>query len=100
MRRWFRRAGSVERDVMDNKQFDDLVRLFGKGASRRSILKGLLGLGGASVAVTQAARVDARTIGVRPTIPPPPPPPPTTTTTASAPTTTTVDPCTDFRCGL
>ena len=33
---------------MDDKRFDHLAKLVGKGASRRSILKGLLGLGGAT----------------------------------------------------
>ena len=79
---------------MDDKRFDHLVRLVGTGASRRSILKGLLGLGGVVATGTVAAdTADARGRGTRPTIPPPPPPDPTTTTTP-APTTTTTDPCT------
>ncbi|MEZ4500251.1 MAG: hypothetical protein R2839_09270 [Thermomicrobiales bacterium] len=36
--------------AMDNRRFDQLTRLIGQGASRRTILKGLLGLGGATIA--------------------------------------------------
>jgi hypothetical protein len=71
---------------MDSNRFDNLAKLVGKGASRRSILKGLLGLGGAAVAGTvRSDDTAARTIGSRPTIPPPPPPTTTTTTTTAAP---------------
>jgi len=57
---------------MDDNRFDALVKMFGNGASRRSILKGLFGLGGAAVAGGVAVdQADARTIGTRPTIPPP-----------------------------
>ncbi len=56
---------------MDDSRFDALVRAIGSGASRRSVLKGLLGIGGAIVAAEHA---DARSIATRPTIPPPPPP--------------------------
>jgi hypothetical protein len=34
--------------LMGDNRFDELVRLIGHGASRRTILKGLLGLGGAA----------------------------------------------------
>jgi hypothetical protein len=86
---------------MDGTRFDNLAKLVGKGASRRTILKGLLGLGGIAITGTVAGDADARTLGTRPTIPPPPPPPPPTTTTP-APTTTTADPCPlpAFKCGL
>jgi hypothetical protein len=72
---------------MDDKKFDGLTKLFGSGSSRRTILKGLLGIGGATVTGTAAAgEVDARQVGgTRPTIPPPPPQTTTTTTTTAAP---------------
>jgi hypothetical protein len=69
---------------MDDSRFDQLTRLVARGASRRAILKGLLGLG---AAVSSAEGVDARPVRTRPTIPPPPPP------TTSPPTTTTAVPC-------
>ncbi|MBX3068885.1 MAG: hypothetical protein KF883_00155 [Thermomicrobiales bacterium] len=73
---------------MDDTRFDQLTRLFGQGASRRTLIKGFLGIGGAaaagSVVADQAGARDART---RPTIPEPPPP---ATTTSS---TTTPAPC-------
>jgi hypothetical protein len=68
---------------MDGNRFDRLARMVGSGASRRTILKGLLGLGGAAVAGAHIEGGDARTLRTRPTIPPPPPP-----TTTPAPTTT------------
>jgi hypothetical protein len=84
---------------MDGNRFDTLAKMVGRGASRRSILKGLLGLGGASITgATISNDAGARGRGSRPTIPPPPPP--TTTTTTPAPTTTTAETCTGFRCGL
>ncbi|MGD9712488.1 MAG: prealbumin-like fold domain-containing protein [Thermomicrobiales bacterium] len=73
---------------MDGKRFDHLTRLVGAGASRRSILKGLLGLGGAAISGAFAAeQADARSIGTRPSIPsrPSTTPPPTTTTPAPCP---------------
>src|SRR5688500_19787473 len=83
---------------MDDRRFDQLTRMVGRGASRRSILKGLLGLGGAAVAgATASDAVDARQTGSRPTIPPPPPPPPTPTT--PPPTTPTPEPRTATACG-
>jgi hypothetical protein len=60
---------------MDDRRFDSLTRLIGHGASRRTILKGLLGLGGVAVTGTIAPDgTDARTAGTRVSIPPPPPP--------------------------
>ncbi len=57
---------------MDGKRFDDLTRRVGKGHSRRSILKSLLGVGSvAAGAVTVPAATDARTSRSRPTVPPP-----------------------------
>lgn len=35
---------------MDDRRFDDLTRRFATGSSRRTLLKGVLGLGGAAVA--------------------------------------------------
>jgi hypothetical protein len=87
---------------MDGRRFDRVTRALASGASRRSVLRGLLGLGGAAVAGTVTDdRADARTVGTRPTIRPPQPPPPTTTT-SPRPTTTTADPCPPpgYRCGL
>ncbi len=69
---------------MDGSRFDHLTRMLGRGASRRSVLRGLLGIGGVAVA---APGVDARNARTRPTIPPPPP------ATTPAPTTTTAPPC-------
>ena len=60
---------------MDDKKFDGLTRLFGSGSSRRSILKGLLGIGGAAATGTVITeKADARQLGTRTTYPPPPPP--------------------------
>lgn len=74
---------------MDGNRFDNFTRLLSSGTSRRSILKGLLGLGGAAATGSMLSEnLDARTIGTRPTIPPPttrPPAPPTTTTPAPCP---------------
>src|SRR5215218_1827607 len=39
---------------MDDKRFDGLTRLIALGSSRRSVLKGLLGLGGAALAGSAA----------------------------------------------
>ncbi len=71
---------------MDGRRFDSLVRAFASGSSRRSVLKGLLGIGGAAATGSLVAdHADARAIATRPTVPPPttrpPAPPPTTTTT-------------------
>ncbi|MBX3070513.1 MAG: hypothetical protein KF883_08475 [Thermomicrobiales bacterium] len=61
---------------MDNKRFDELTKLIGGGGpSRRSVLKGLLGIGGAAATGGLAVEaVDARDARSRPTVPPPPPP--------------------------
>ena len=94
---------------MDNKRFDSLTKALASGQSRRSVIKGLLGLGGAaavSTVVTDAA--DARrssiTLALRPR--------PTTTRAAPcrpgfAPCTTNVTGCcavcsgnTPVTCGL
>ncbi|MBX3068898.1 MAG: hypothetical protein KF883_00220 [Thermomicrobiales bacterium] len=57
---------------MDCERFDRLTRLLGEGASRRSVLRSLLGFGGAVVAVPATESVaGARTSRGRPTIPPP-----------------------------
>src|SRR5687767_13419590 len=75
---------------MDDRHFDRLAKLVGAGSSRRSILKGLVGLGGTALVGSVATdTANARPISTRPTIPPPPPPPPPTTTT------TTAAPCPD-----
>jgi hypothetical protein len=58
---------------VDNGKFDNLTRAIGQGASRRSVLKGLLGLGGASVvggALVHSPRTEAAR---RPKTPVPPP---------------------------
>jgi hypothetical protein len=41
---------------MDDRRFDTLIRAFGQGGSRRSLLKGLLGLGGVTAAGTALLR--------------------------------------------
>ncbi len=55
---------------MDDRQFDSLAKALAEGKSRRSVLKGLLGLGGAAVAGRVCWRGRARRQGDRP--PPPP----------------------------
>ncbi|MGD9712110.1 MAG: hypothetical protein AB7V46_08610, partial [Thermomicrobiales bacterium] len=53
---------------MDDKKFDSLAKLVGKGASRRTVFKGLFGLGGAAIAGgVSSDGVDARGIGTSPT---------------------------------
>ena len=37
---------------MDNKRFDSLTKALASGQSRRSVIKGLLGLGGAAAVAT------------------------------------------------
>lgn len=60
---------------MDSERFDKLTRLFGRGSSRRSVLKGLLGIGGAAATGGLAVEsADARSARTRPTVPAPPPP--------------------------
>ncbi len=67
---------------MDGQQFDWFVRSFATRASRRSLLKGLIGLGGASAGgILPTPGVDARSISTRPTVPPPAKPTIPTTTT-------------------
>ena len=52
---------------MDDKRFDSLAKMVGKGASRRSIIKGLLGLGGSAVVGTVVSEeTAARQTGDRP----------------------------------
>ncbi len=64
---------------MDDKKFDSLAKLIGKGASRRTVFKGLFGLGGAAIAGEIAPEgVDARAIGTAPTSGPGSIPTPTT----------------------
>ncbi|MCC6944744.1 MAG: hypothetical protein IT335_09205 [Thermomicrobiales bacterium] len=70
---------------MDGNRFDRLTRSLAAGASRRQVIKGFLGLGGATVAGGLVADVDARDARTRPTIPPPPEPATTTTSTTPAP---------------
>ncbi len=56
---------------MDGQRFDRLTRALATGTSRRTILKGLLGAGGAAVSGSVVAdQADARVIGARPTVPP------------------------------
>ncbi len=65
---------------MDNKRFDSLTKALASGQSRRSVIKGLLGLGGAAAVSTVVADgTDARR---RSNI-----------TLPAAPTTTTAAPC-------
>jgi hypothetical protein len=80
---------------MDDKGFDRLARLIGSGASRRTILKGLLGLGGAVTLRAGPPQVDARDQGSRPD-PPILDAPPATTTQAPVATTAAPDPCASF----
>ncbi|MBX3069541.1 MAG: hypothetical protein KF883_03435 [Thermomicrobiales bacterium] len=79
---------------MDDRHFDHLTRLVGRGASRRTILKTLLGIGGgASLAGLSPHQIDAREARTRPTVPPPPPPATTTSTTAAPPLCPGQDQC-------
>ena len=74
---------------MDGQRFDRLTRAFASGASRRSLLRGLLGIGGAAaVAAVVADDTDARRSSGSP-------PPNRITST----TTTTLPPCAGARCG-
>ena len=66
---------------MEGNRFDELTRAFARRTPRRTLLRSILGLGGASLVGSTA---DARTTRTRPTVPPPPP-----RTTTPAPTTTT-----------
>lgn len=60
---------------MEGRKFDELTRFIGRSQSRRSMLKGLLGIGGvAAAASVRPGAADARTIGARPTVPPAPTP--------------------------
>ena len=71
---------------MDNNRFDAFAKLVAARSSRRNIIRGLLGLGGAAVAGAHLdERADARTTGTRPTVPPPPPPRSTTSSTTTPP---------------
>lgn len=77
---------------MDGKRFDRLTRALASGQSRRSLLKGVLGISGtAAVASVTIDEAGARRRG-RTNTPTTPPPPPTTTTTA--------EPCLGTSCGL
>ena len=72
---------------MDGQRFDRLTKSLATGASRRSVLKGLLGLGGAAaVATVLPDDTDARRSSI--TITPPPP------TTTPAPCRPGFEPCT------
>lgn len=85
---------------MDGHRFDRLARALATGSSRRQVLKGLLGLGGAAaVGGAILSDSDARTIGSRPSLPPPPTPKPPPTPTAT-PTPTPPPLCQGYRCGL
>src|SRR5687768_9474074 len=80
---------------MDDRRFDALTRALGKGGSRRTLLKGLLGLGGVTAAGAVLRETDAarrgysgpQTPGPQPTLPPQPTAPP------PLPTATTVPKC-------
>ncbi len=76
---------------MDDKRFDCLTRALASGQSRRSIIKGFLGLG-AAVAVSNAVvdPADARRSSISTT-------PPATT---PAPTTSSPPPCAGTQCGF
>ncbi|MBX3069540.1 MAG: hypothetical protein KF883_03430 [Thermomicrobiales bacterium] len=78
---------------MDGNRFDRLTRSLAAGASRRQIIKGFLGLGGAAAAGSLAPDAGARDARTRPTVPPPPPPATTTSTTAAPPLCPGQDQC-------
>jgi hypothetical protein len=60
---------------VDDRRFDSLTRSIARGASRRAVIKGLLGLGGAALTGTVVAEgTEARTAGTRTRIAPPPAP--------------------------
>jgi hypothetical protein len=48
------KRASLMRKVMDDRRFDALVRSLAAGRSRRQVLRGMLGLGGAAVASAAA----------------------------------------------
>ncbi len=62
---------------MDDRRFDDVIRALGSGASRRTVLRGLLGLGaGAATASVASERASAARRGFAgPTFPTPDPTP-------------------------
>ena len=75
---------------MDSKRFDGLTRALATGQSRRSIIKGLFGLGAAaavSSVLPDATEARRSSISTAPS------------TTTPAPTTTSLPPCAGVRCG-
>jgi hypothetical protein len=64
---------------MDDQRFDRLARALASGVSRRSVLRGFLGIGGVLTGGIAVEQAHARTVSTRPRVPPPPPPQPTPT---------------------
>lgn len=58
---------------MDDRRFDSLVKALAKGKSRRSVLKGLFGLGGAAIAGSVLLDADSEAARRPPSIPTPRP---------------------------
>jgi hypothetical protein len=74
---------------MDDRRFDNLARALSRGSSRRSILRGLLGLGGLAAGAAVIADTDAARRGFSgPTLTPLPPLPTRTSTPTRTPTPT------------
>lgn len=89
---WYKSFDWNEEDRMDANRFDKLTRQLASGSSRRSVLKGLLGIGGAAaVSTVSVEHSSARRRGGSntPTTPPPEP-----TTTPAPPV------CNGTQCGL
>jgi hypothetical protein len=61
---------------MDGESFDRVTRAFATGQSRRSVVKRLLGMGGAAIAVGAANDAEAARRGFTPPVAPPTPPTP------------------------
>jgi hypothetical protein len=85
---------------MDGNRFDQLAKSVSRGASRRAVLRALLGFGSTGLIGSVIAREsDARTAGSRRPLSPPPPPQPTPTPSPSPTPSPTPEPCQGFACG-
>src|SRR5687768_15825743 len=92
-------SSSCQEPTMDDRRIDLISKALAGEASRRALLRALLGLGSATAAAVVIHDASSRTAGTRPAIPPPPPPQPTPVPTVSPPTPTP-PPCGGFACGL
>ncbi len=64
----------AQEDAMDHQRFDELTRALASGRNRRSVLRGMLGLGGALAGAAAVTSADAARRGFSgPKLPTPPP---------------------------